>query len=117
MTNTRPSERPARLQSLADAIAAATGRDDELDQSIADLLDPEPPDPVPDYTASVEACIALIGRALPGSTWHVGYGADGVTPNAAVRQNHGRHRAAAPTIPLALLRALVAARRQPPKPT
>ena len=49
-------------------------------------------------------------RLLPGWSWHVGWNASGVLPYARIES--GPHRlieAAGPTVPLALLRALVAA--------
>ena len=97
------------LQQLSERIAAATGGDDRLDRAIAALLDPSGVGSMPSYTTSVPDCIALIGRLLPGWSWHVGHGPNGVLPYAFVRQGRQRHEASAPTVPLALLGALVKA--------
>jgi hypothetical protein len=114
------------LAALARRLAHATGADPALDAVIAAALDPDrPPGPAPDpalrpapgYTASVDACLDLIARALPGWRWHVGHGANGVLPYAALSHadadadGDGRRvEAAGPTMPLALLRALVQAK-------
>lgn len=77
---------------------------------------PERRTAAPGYTASVDTCLALIGRALPGWRWHVGHGPRGILPYAVLTRDEGdgphrRAEAVAPTVPLALLRALVKARR------
>lgn len=100
------------LAALRDRIAAATGSDAALDREIARLLDPgEPGDnPGGGYSGSVDACVALIGRAAPDWHWHVGHGPSGVLPYAALTRDgpeETRMEAVAPTVPLALLRALV----------
>ena len=97
------------LQQLGERIAAATGGDDRLDRDIAALLDPPDAGAPPSYTTSVPDCIALIARLLPTWSWHVGHGPNGVLPYAFVRQGRQRYEASAPTVPLALLGALVKA--------
>ena len=97
------------LQQLSERIAAATGGDDRLDRDIAALLEPPGAGSTPSYTTSVPDCIALIARLLPAWTWHVGHGPNGVLPYAFVRRGRERHEASAPTVPLALLGALVRA--------
>ena len=49
---------------LSKRIRAATGRDRELDKSIADLLEHSAAK-IPEYTGSVDACIGLVHRVLP----------------------------------------------------
>lgn len=71
------------LTQLSKRVRAATGRDNDLDRSIAELLDHGAAE-VPAYTGSVDACIDLVHRVLPGWSWHVGYGPRGVVPYAAV---------------------------------
>jgi hypothetical protein len=98
----------SRLQDLEQRLAAATGADRELDAELARELGVEPPLTV-DLTASVDRCVEVIHRVLPGWSWHVGWDATGVLPYATL---HGAKRlveARGPTVPLALLRALVKA--------
>ncbi len=102
------------ISALRARVRAATGHDDALDRAIADALDgggSDVGDP-PGYTASVDQCIALIHRALPGWGWHVGYGPRGILPYASVTDaDHSqRFEASAPTVPLALIAALIEAR-------
>ena len=90
----------ARLQDLAA----------ELDAAIAEVLDPDHgADDPPSYTGSVDACIELVHHVLPGWGWHVGYGPKGILPYAALTHDDARHEASAPTVPLALLLALLEA--------
>lgn len=101
----------SRIAALRKRIGRATGRDTKLDAAIADVLDPDnAAGEAPAYTSSVDACIALIHRALPGWGWHVGYGPKGVLPYATVAHENARFEATAPTVPLALLNALLAAK-------
>ena len=102
----------AALEDLLKKIAGATGADAALDRLIADRLEPgTPPEAVPDYTASVDSCLALIGRVLPGWAWHVGFGPRGILPYATLHDDEDRFEALAPTVPLALLHTVVEARR------
>ena len=104
------------LRRLEGRIARATGADSGLDRAIREALDgAAPADGVPPYTASVDACLALIGRALPGWHWHVGWGPGGILPYASLSRDGagpaGRVEMTAPTVPLALLGTLVKAAR------
>lgn len=95
------------LADLSARLAAATGADPALDRAVAAAFGAgEPPG---DYTASVERCVALVERVLPGWRRHVGWGASGVFPYARLQRGAERASAEAPTVPLALLRALVRA--------
>jgi len=98
---------PAGGGLLGDAIRAATGGEPSLDRRLADELQAPPAA----YTGSVDAALALIGHALPGWSWHVGWHADGVTPYASLHDAARTHHveAAGPSVPLALLRALALA--------
>lgn len=61
----------------------------------------------PPFSTSVTAAIELTGKLLPGWRWHVGYGVKGIFPYACVTSPKGtRYEADAPTVPLALLKAL-----------
>jgi hypothetical protein len=107
-----PKERfmTSELEALGERVAAATGSDRELDRELARLLIGDASMPPPDYTASVERCIDLVHLVLPGWAWHVGWNASGVLPYATLHQGQQRVEASAPTVPLALLRALLRAR-------
>ncbi len=99
-----------KLKTLLPQVKAATGRDHDIDLAIAHIVGHVThDDEAPAYTASVDACIALIEHALPGWHWHVGYGPDGVFPYASVRKGHIQFEAESTTVPLALLTALLEA--------
>ena len=97
------------LGSLLTALEAATGSDPALDRSVARALDAGG-EAGGEYTASVDHCLGLLATTLPGWTWHVGYGAGGLFPYAALTNGQVRVIAEAPTVPLALLVAIVKAR-------
>lgn len=95
---------------LLAAVKAATGADRALDRAIHDALgESADADEAPPYTASVDACLELIHRALPGWGWHVGFGPRGIIPYASLHKDEERFEASAPTVPLALLAATLAA--------
>jgi hypothetical protein len=97
--------------SLLAKISRATGADRSLDRRIASELDTSTAkDPVLDYTASVDQCIALVKRVLPGWRWRIGYGPVGIRVYAFVDNGKQRHEAMAPTVPLALLSAMLKAK-------
>lgn len=87
----------------------ATGHDRELDHAIAGVLETAGTDPevggTRAFTASVDDSRWAFGRLLPGWTCHIGYDARGMFPYAVVTDGHDRSEAAAPTVPLAVLRA------------
>ena len=103
---------PVRLEKR---IGQAAGPDGRIDKSIAAMLDGgKDKDAIPPYTASVDECIALIKRTLPAWHWHVGHGPSGVVPYASMSRSDGDAdpilaEARAPTVPLALLGALIKA--------
>lgn len=92
------------LSRLRADLEVATGHDPSLDARIGRLLGG---DVDADYSASVPRCTELIGRRLPGWRWHVGYGASGVFPYASLSRGDDLRTASAPTVPLALLAAMV----------
>jgi hypothetical protein len=110
---------PAPLAALEAALAGATGADAAVDRAVAAAFGPG--EAAADWSASVERCTALVARVLPGWRWHVGWGVSGLFPYARLEQGAERVSAEAPTVPIALLRALVKAasgRRDPrPEPT
>ena len=103
---------PASLEKL---VTQATGPDGKIDRAVADMFDGGIEEGVVSpYTASVDACIALIQRTLPDWHWHVGHGPMGIIPYASMTRDgdgagSGHVEATAPTVPLALLRVLVKA--------
>lgn len=98
---------------LALALARATGADAGLDQEIADAFGVA----AGAFTASVGAAREAATAALPGWKFHVGFDANGMFPYAAMTRGEVHVEANAPTVPLAILRAAVAAKlRLPPSP-
>jgi hypothetical protein len=95
------------LDDLSHALAAATGADPAIDRTIEAVLG----GPAAAYTASVEDCRRLVAARLPDARLHVGYSVSGVFPYAAVTRGAQRSTAEAPTVPLAILRALTDAVR------
>ena len=96
--------------SLMKRLRQATGPDGGVDTAVAAMFGGDS-DPVPSYTASVDACIALMRRTLPDWHWHVGHGPSGIVPYASMTRNADdlHVEATAPTVPLALLGALLKA--------
>jgi hypothetical protein len=87
---------------LAAQLKAATGPDTGLDAAIAEAFGV----PAADYTESAEACRRLVALVLPGWHLHLGFGALGLFPYAVISQGDERAEAEAPTVPLAILRAV-----------
>lgn len=109
-----------RLKQLETDLAAATGADTELDAEIHESAYGVRPDSVPAYTSSVDACLELIHERLPEWHCHIGYGPRGIFPYAMLthdpEQTGARSEKVAPTVPLALLGAFVAALRKADAP-
>ena len=93
-------------------LKAISGADKDIDAAIAARFAV----PVADFTASVEACRSLVGAVLPGWRLHVGWGASGLFPYGTLAKDGVHCAAEAPTVPLAILRALVDAARVAPPP-
>lgn len=93
------------LGPLAKALTAATGPDTGLDALIAESL----AQPMADYSESVDRCGRLVAALLPDWHLHVGFGGSGVFPYATLSCGEHRAEAEAPTVPLAMLRAAIAA--------
>ncbi|MEK0085106.1 hypothetical protein [Benzoatithermus flavus] len=102
----------SELEALGEHVAIATGSDRELDRELDRVLTGDASTTPPDYTASVDRCIDLVHLVLPGWAWHVGWDASGILPYATLCRGRQRVEARAPTVPLALLRALVRARKE-----
>lgn len=103
------------LETLDRLLEGAHGADPAIDRAVVAAFGAgESGD---GYSASLERCTALLERVLPGWSWHVGSGPSGVLPYARLRHGGERVSAEAATVPLALLKAIVAAargRRDPP---
>lgn len=102
-------------ENLEKQIGLATGPDRTIDETIAaHLCGDWDNDTVLPFTASVDQCIALIKRTLPDWHWHVGHGPMGIVPYASMSSSDSDEEAilveaTAPTVPLALLGALMKA--------
>ena len=94
-----------KIAALRARVEAASGADRALDAEIAACFGVA--GPPPDYSASVDRCLELIHGHLAGWAWHVGWNASGVLPYATLHRGDHLLAAAAPTVPLALLRALL----------
>lgn len=88
---------------LVQRLNAATGGDPALDRLVADFFS----QPLSSYTESVESCRALLCAVAPGWRLHVGYGVGGILPYARLSQGEQRVEAEGPSVPLAVLRALI----------
>jgi len=101
------------LRRLESELTAAIGAAMKLDADLHNAVYGARPDRAPPYTASVDACLALVHERLPEWHWHIGYGARGFFPYAVLTHNpedaDSRSEMAAPTVPLALLGAFVKA--------
>lgn len=84
-------------------VRAAVGPDAAIDAAIAEAFGMPPAS----YTGSVGYCRALVAKVLPGWRLHLGFDASGATPCATVSNDDHRAEAMAPTMPLAILRALM----------
>ncbi len=103
------------LEMLDRLLEGARGADPAIDRAVVAAFGAT--EDGEGYSASLERCTALLERALPGWSWHVGWGPSGVLPYARLRRGGERVGAQAPTVPLALLEPIVAAasgRRDPP---
>jgi len=96
------------LEDLLEKIEAATGAETPLDREIAALLT-DGSETVPAYTASVDACLALLHTLLPHWHWHLGHDASGIFPYASLSKGRRRVSAKVTTVPLVLLSAIVRA--------
>lgn len=93
------------LGRLAEALETASGADKQIDATIADLFGLDPAE----FTSSAEVSRRLGAQLLPRWELRVGYDVCGIFPTATVSLGDRRHSAVAPTVPLAVLRALISA--------
>jgi hypothetical protein len=88
---------------LAERLKTAAGPDPSVDTAIAEVFG-VPSEP---YTGSVEHCRRLVAKVLPGWRLHLGFDGSGVLPYASLSNAENRAEATAPTVPLAILRAMM----------
>lgn len=93
------------LGHLADALEVVSGSDKQIDASIAELFEIEPAE----FTSSAAESRRLSAQLLPHWQLRVGYDVCGIFPSATVSLGDRRHSSVAPTVPLAVLRALISA--------
>lgn len=86
-------------------LELASGAEPELDRLLAEAFDVA----AAAFTASVPDCRALAESVLPGLKLHLGYGASGLFPYASLTGEGLHVISEAPTVPLAILRSIVAA--------
>lgn len=95
---------------LEDRVGKAKGGDTQLDHDLCAAFDVAD-QPV---TEVAEAARALVLQAAQGWRLHVGFDATGLFPYAALSKDDAHVEAIAPSLPLALLGALVKVRRLSP---
>ncbi|WP_237051528.1 hypothetical protein [Magnetospirillum sp. ME-1] len=91
---------------LGRKLERASGAEPELDRDLADAFGVA----AAPFTASVPDCRALAQSVLPGMKLHLGYGASGLFPYASLAGEGLHVISEAPTVPLAILRSVVAAK-------
>lgn len=96
---------PFNWSNLTAQLQAADGASTALDAAIAQAFGVPPGD----YTESIEQCQQLVALAFPGWHLHLGFDVTGIFPYAVLSKGMERGEAEAPTVPLAILRAAVAA--------
>lgn len=94
----------ADSEDLKAALWKANGADADIDRAIAQRYAVAPVD----YSSSIEQCRSLVDQLLPGWRLHIGYGVTGIFPYASLTRGDEILVAEAPTLPLAVLRALFA---------
>lgn len=106
------------LHELRDMLDKAEGPSRRLDQAIQFTLCDDHASYIREFTASIDAALELVGRKLPGWRWDVGnpFWRDGIfvcrlaRPGASDWSSSLVESADAPTAPLAILKALIAAK-------
>lgn len=93
------------LGRLVEALEMASGSDKQIDATIAELFGLDPAE----FTSSAEVSRRLGAQLLPHWQLRVGYDVCGIFPSATASLEDRRHSSVAPTVPLAVLRALISA--------
>ena len=97
---------------LSHRLNVAQGGVADLDRLIADFF----AQPCLDYSQSTDQSRALVRQVLPDWHLHLGFGASGVLPYAALSLGDRHCEAEAATVPLAILRSLMQAVSPPEAP-
>lgn len=99
------------LHELATMLDEATGPSRELDNRIWDALNGCVGPTHGNWSSSIDAALALMGRMLPGWSWQINGGAYAILrpPKATCWSSSLCFDGDAPTAPLAILKATVAA--------
>ncbi|QHD70634.1 hypothetical protein GS397_26355 (plasmid) [Sphingobium yanoikuyae] len=99
--------RPPSFQicTLSERLEVADGPDPTIDEEIARVFQTEPAD----FLSSAVAARKLVGDVWPEARLNVGYDVSGVFPTATVTCGKKRGSSVAPTVSLAILRALMGA--------
>ncbi|MBD3728376.1 MAG: hypothetical protein IE933_01595 [Sphingomonadales bacterium] len=103
--NQSQTDYSTELGRLAEALEMASGADKQIDATLAALFGVDPAE----FTSSAEVSRRLSAQLLPRWQLRVGYDVCGIFPSATVSLGGRRHGAVAPTVPLAVLRALISA--------
>lgn len=93
------------METLEKALLRASGSDARIDACIAKTFRVSKID----YSSDAMAARELVAQVLPQATLRVGYDVNGILPAASVLSGKLSHSAVAPTVPLAILRALLSA--------
>ena len=99
----RPSSH--QLDAIIERLEVVDGPDPTIDQEIARMFQTEPAD----FLSSAVAARKLVGDVWPEARLNVGYDVSGVFPTATVTCGKRRGSSVAPTVSLAILRALTGA--------
>ncbi|HXP97518.1 MAG TPA: hypothetical protein VN809_12455 [Telmatospirillum sp.] len=94
----------ADLKDLTAALWTANGADADIDRAIAEHFAVSSAD----FSSSIDQCRTLIAERLPGWRLHIGYAANGIFPYVSLAKGDEVFVAEAPTVPLAILRAVIA---------
>lgn len=88
---------------LIASVDGTNGADHTLDRAIAQAFQIE----VAEFTGSVAAARRLVHHLLPMADLKVGYDVCGIFPSATIRNGSDLSSEVAPTVPMAILRALM----------
>jgi hypothetical protein len=90
---------------LGELLASVSGADAGIDHAIAKAFCVD----LADFTSNAVTARNLVTQVLPQATLRVGYDVCGVLPRATISFGEDRSSAVAPTVSLAILRALASA--------
>lgn len=99
------------VETVSTKLATASGGDKAIDQAIAEGVG----EVLADFTTSIDEARRLFKQLLPDWRLRLGYGATGMFPCATASRAHRHIIHEAPTVPIAILRAIFEALRIEPK--